>query len=103
MTDEPEQPPSLSTKELILSQAPGWMPPRRESQYIEGYLRHNAEAGEGRGLTPGSYLAYHLRGKAKQYSGHYLHALMTAIQRRLQAGVIVQGQSAGGRIAYYPI
>ncbi len=103
MTDEPEQPPSLSTKELILNAAPHWIQPKRESQYVEDYLRTNEQRGMDRGYTIGTYLAYQLRGKAKNYAGHYRRALERACERRVEAGVAVEGLSINGGIAYYPI
>jgi hypothetical protein len=39
----------------------------KNSQYLESYLARNQERGQGKGLTIGSFLAYTLGGKAKQY------------------------------------
>ena len=70
----------------------------KNSQYLESYLAGNAERGEGKGLTIGSYLAYTLRGVAKQYSGKYARALEASCKR---VGAIL-GDSFAGRDAYYP-
>lgn len=70
----------------------------RNSQYLWDYLSGNKARGEGQGLTVGSYLAYTLRGKAKQYSGHYARALENSCER---VGA-VQGRSKLGGVAFYP-
>jgi hypothetical protein len=68
----------------------------RESQYIEQYLDYTAD----RPITPGTYLAYMLRGKAKDYTSRYLKALQRALDRRQEAGTVLCVRSVGGRIAY---
>jgi len=68
----------------------------RESKYIESYLDYTAK----RPITPGTYLAYMLRGTAKDYSSRYLRALERALERRKEAGTVVTVRSVGGRIAY---
>ncbi len=70
----------------------------KNSQYLESYLAGNAERGQGKGLTIGSYLAYTLRGSAKSYSGKYARALEASCAR---VGAIL-GNSFGGRDAWYP-
>lgn len=69
----------------------------RESQYTTAYLRENRRRGWGKGLTPGSFLAYTLSGRAREYQGKYLTALINSLERR---GAI-QGKSVQGGIAYY--
>lgn len=69
---------------------------RRESQYIEDYLDTCAV----RPITPASYLASRLRGRAATYSLAYKTALMAAIERRVQAGTVEACESLGHRIAY---
>lgn len=64
--------------------------------YIDLYL----DAAEAHRWTPATYLTYTLRGKAAKYAGRYQHALMNAIQRRMNAGTVAGIRSAGGSIAY---
>lgn len=68
------------------------------SQYVEPYLRGNAERGWNKGITPGTYLAYVLQGKAKRYSGNYLRALKNGLEK---VGAF-EGRSVQGREAWYP-
>lgn len=75
----------------------------RESQYTQSYLEGNRDRGEGHGLTIGSYLSYVLRGKAKDYAGHYGRALQNALDRRVAVGLAKDGTSHGGGTAYYPV
>jgi hypothetical protein len=70
----------------------------RLSQYVEPYLKSNAERGWDKGITPGTFLAYTLRGTAKRYSGNYLRALVRGLER---VGA-TEGKSVQGKIAYYP-
>ena len=70
----------------------------RLSQYVEPYLKSNAERGWGKGITPGTFLAYTLRGAAKRYSGNYLRALV----RGLEKVGAVEGTSVQGKVAWYP-
>lgn len=74
----------------------------RESQYVEGYLYQNWLRGWGYGLTPGSYLTYVLRGRAKQYTRGYLRALVRACEDRVARSEAVVGLSRMGGVAYYP-
>ena len=74
----------------------------RESQYIDSYLAANARRGRNKGITPGTYITYVLSGRAKQYSGRYLSALRNACERRVDAGVVLDGYSKMGKTAYYP-
>ena len=69
------------------------------SQYVEPYLKSNAERGWDKGITPGTFLAYTLRGTAKRYSGNYLRALV----RGLEMTGAWEGKSVHGKVAYYPI
>lgn len=70
----------------------------RESQYVDDYLNENARRGTGQGLTIGSYLAYKLSGKAREYAGKYAAALLAAVLRRNA----IEGRSKNGGVAYYP-
>lgn len=71
---------------------------RRESQYIEPYLATTEDPATR--YTPDTYLAYTLHGKAKDYSTHYVRALMAAISRRVDAGTVVPVRSVHGSTAY---
>jgi hypothetical protein len=71
---------------------------RRESQYLNDYLRGNAERGPGNGLTVNTYLAYTLRGKAKQYSGRYADALLNSLRR---SDAVCSSSKCHGQ-AWYP-
>lgn len=66
--------------------------------YFESYLQVNEERGEGNGLTPGSYLAYTLRGKAKRYANRYRRALLNALT---SATDTYEAKSAKGGVAWY--
>lgn len=74
----------------------------KNSQYLNDYLDSNRSRGNGNGLTVGSYLAYVLRGKAKEYSGHYKRALENSLRRAVSNGDCRIGSSRMGRTAYYP-
>lgn len=74
----------------------------RESQYVDDYLASNGARGHGKGLTIGSYLAYQLRGSARDYAGKYAVALRNACDKRVQARLAYQGRSRLGGSAYYP-
>jgi len=73
-----------------------------ESQYVSSYLSENASRGEGRGLTPATFLGYHLHGRAKGYMTGYARALANALNKRVASGQVFKGKSAGGGTAYYP-
>lgn len=64
-----------------------------ESQYTDSYLHMTAG---GRLLTPGTYLAYVLRGRARKYAGRYQSALMRSLEKRGARPV----KSVRGGIAY---
>ena len=70
----------------------------KESQYTDAYLKENRRRGRGKGLTIGSFLAYQLQGKAREYAGKYAAALEASVIRR---GAVV-GKSVQGGVAYYP-
>ena len=70
----------------------------KESQYTDAYLKENRRRGHGKGLTIGSFLAYQLQGRAREYAGKYAAALEASVIRR---GAVV-GQSVHGGVAYYP-
>jgi hypothetical protein len=67
------------------------------SQYLYDYLKCNTERGWGNGLTPSTYLTYHLHGKAREWSGRYTKSLIYSLQ---SVGAVI-GPSKGGYIAYY--
>ena len=69
----------------------------RESQFTNEYIRENTQRGLGKGITIGSFLAYRLRGRAKQFSDVYARSLERALLRR---GCIPY-KSAGGSVAFY--
>lgn len=71
------------------------------SKFTDMYLNENSERGAGEGKTPSSFLAAHLTGKAKKYSGGYLVALKKDLAKMVAAGTVTEGPSAGGKIAYY--
>lgn len=75
----------------------------KESQYINDYLRCNAQRGYNKGLTVQTYLHYWLSGKAKSYSHGYATALHNAIKRRMAAGEVIEGPSAMHATAFYPM
>ena len=64
------------------------------SQYLEAYL---SETASGRLVTPGSFLAGELRGKAKAYAGQYLRRLVRALEREPGVQMV---QSVMGGVAY---
>ena len=69
----------------------------RESQFTDEYIQVNTQRGLGKGLTIGSFLAYRLRGRAKQFSGVYARSLERALLRR---GCFPY-KSAGESTAFY--
>ena len=72
----------------------------KNSQYLEEYqdlCKEYLEAGK-KPITPGSFIAYNLRGDAKLYSGRYMRALINSLKR----SGWVTGPSYGGSTAYYP-
>jgi hypothetical protein len=72
------------------------------SQYLAGYLAENARRGLGQGVTPGTYLAYCLRGAARSYAGRYRAALETALEMEEQLGTAIRGRSRCAGVAWYP-
>lgn len=68
----------------------------RESQYIETYLDTTAE----RRFTPGTFLAYQLRGRAKTWQAHYLRALRKSLDRRVATGRVRKVRSERGGVSY---
>ena len=72
------------------------------SMYTERYLRENGTRGEGKGLTPGSYLSYVLHGTAKTYAGRYARALLRDLNERVRTGEARRGDSMCKGLAYYP-
>lgn len=69
------------------------------SMYTEQYLDENqSRGGDGKGITPGTFLAYTLKGKAKRYSGRYQRALERDLASRDD---VVRGHSMHNATAYY--
>ena len=64
------------------------------SKYLETYL---AETASGHIITPGTFLAARLHGKAKENAGRYRQALMRALEN--EPG-IKQVRSTGGGVAF---
>lgn len=64
------------------------------SMYLESYL---AETATGHLVTPGTFLAGQLRGKAKAHAGHYKQALVRALQAEPGVKAV---PSAMGSVAY---
>lgn len=59
-------------------------------------------SGLGKGITPGSFLTYVLRGKAKQWAGSYRTSLCRSLQTAVSNGLAIVGPSHGGKEAFYP-
>lgn len=72
--------------------------PRRESRYVDEYL--DATARPETRYTIGTFFAYRLRGKARQYSDRYARALEAALLRRVARGEVVPAQSVRGGRAF---
>ena len=68
------------------------------SMYTEQYLDENERRGYGKGITPGTFLANTLKGRAKQYSKRYQHALERDLASRDN---VVRGHSMHNATAYY--
>lgn len=72
------------------------------SQYTNQYLAANAKKGDGNGFTVQTFLAYTLKGKAKQYSAGYVRALENDLEERRREGEAYRSSSCRGGVAYYP-
>lgn len=68
------------------------------SKYLEAYL---AETASGHIITPGTFLAARLHGKAKENAGHYKQALVRALQAEpgVKAVQSIMGGTAFVRVA----
>jgi hypothetical protein len=66
------------------------------SMYTDQYLAVNKT----RALTPGTFLAKTLRGRAKDYSSRYLRALENDLRRLAAAGEVELVRSERGSWAY---
>lgn len=64
------------------------------SMYLESYL---AETASGHLVTPGTFLASQLRGKAKSYAGQYRRSLMRALEAEPDVKAV---QSVAGGVAF---
>ena len=72
------------------------------SQYTKNYLQTNAEKGDGNGYTVQTFLAYELKGKAKEYSSGYVRALENDLEDLRRKGDVYRSSSCRGGVAYYP-
>lgn len=72
------------------------------SMYTNKYLRTNAERGDGNGFTLQTFLAYELKGKAKQYATKYCRALENDLESLRGEGAVYRSVSCRGGRAYYP-
>ena len=71
----------------------------RQSQYVGPYLAKTANPKTR--YTPGTYLAYTLRGAAKhRYGGDYRRALVNSLTRLVADGTVVTARSVRGGTAY---
>lgn len=69
------------------------------SKYTEPYLDKNARlGGEGKGVTPGSFLGSVLKGNARRWLAGYRRALEKELLSRAD---VFQGRSVSGATAYY--
>lgn len=69
------------------------------SKYTEPYLDKNARlGGEGKGITPGSFLGSVLKGNARRWILGYRRALEKDLLSRAD---VIQGRSVSGATAYY--
>ena len=68
------------------------------SMYTEQYLDENDRRGYGKGITPGTFLNNILKGKAKQFKGHYQRALERDLASRDN---VARGHSMHNATAYY--
>ena len=72
------------------------------SQYTKNYLQTNAEKGDGNGFTVQTFLAYTLKGKAKEYCSSYVRALENDLEDLRRKGDVYRSSSCRGGVAYYP-
>ena len=71
----------------------------RQSQYVRPYLDKTADPKTR--YTPGTYLAYTLRGAAKhRYGGDYKRALVNSLVRLVANGTVIKTRSIHGGTAY---
>jgi hypothetical protein len=71
----------------------------KRSQYLEAYLKAAVE----HRWTPGTFLAYTLRGKAKNWMSKYQRALENALIEEEKAGRVVRVRSVQGHTAWVPV
>jgi hypothetical protein len=74
-----------------------------DSQYTISYLEENKSRGWGKGITPGTYIVYKVRGAAKEWSGRYTRSLINCLEKRVNNGEAISGPSRCKSTAYYPI
>jgi NADH:ubiquinone oxidoreductase subunit F (NADH-binding) len=71
----------------------------RQSQYVQPYLAKTANPKTR--YTPGTYLAYTLRGAAKhQYGSDYKRALVNSLMRLVADGTVISTRSMHGYTAF---
>jgi hypothetical protein len=73
----------------------------RDSQYLRPYLETTADPATR--YTPGTFLAYTLRGKAAKYSDVYLRALLRSLEREERAGKAMRVPSVRKGVAWIQI
>jgi len=71
----------------------------KRSMYLEAYLKAAAV----NRWTPGTFLAYTLRGKAKDWMSKYQRALENALIEEEKAGRVVRVRSVRGHTAWVPV
>jgi hypothetical protein len=71
----------------------------KRSQYLEAYLK----AASLHRWAPGTFLAYTLKGRAKDWMGRYQRALENALEAEIKAGRVVKVRSVLGSVAYIPV
>ena len=72
------------------------------SKYTEEYLNENTRrGGDGKGVTPGTFLSYTLKGRDKKNMLRYQRELERDLYMRVKAFDVLQGHSAKRATAYY--
>lgn len=71
------------------------------SKYTVEYLNENQRrGGDGKGVTPGSFLGGKLKGSSRRWLAGYRRALERELISRMHVDIF-QGQSVHGATAYY--
>jgi hypothetical protein len=71
----------------------------KRSQYLEAYLKAAAV----HRWAPGTFLAYTLKGKAKDWMRRDQRALENALVEEVKSGRVVKVRSVLGSVAYIPV